>query len=40
MLWCNVTGSPYFQAYQDYVKGYPFMNQLYVRWETTWLNKA
>ena len=40
MLWCNVTGSPYFQAYQDYVKGYNFMNQLYVRWETTWLNKA
>ncbi|MDH3604348.1 MAG: ABC transporter substrate-binding protein, partial [Candidatus Tectomicrobia bacterium] len=40
MLWCNVTGSPYFQAYQDYVKGYHFMNQLYVRWETTWLNKA
>ena len=40
MLWCNVTGSPYFQAYQDYVKGYHFMNQLYVRWESTWLNKA
>jgi peptide/nickel transport system substrate-binding protein len=40
MLWCNVTGSPYFQAYQDYVKGYHFMNQLYVYWETTWLNKA
>jgi peptide/nickel transport system substrate-binding protein len=39
MLWCNVTGSPYFQAYQDYVKGYHFMNQLYVRWETTWLDK-
>ncbi len=40
MLWCNITGSPYFQAYQDYVKGYHFMNQLYVRWESTWLNKA
>ncbi len=40
MYWCNITGSPYFQAYQDYVKGYHFMNQLYVRWETTWLNKA
>jgi peptide/nickel transport system substrate-binding protein len=40
MLWCNITGSPYFQAYQDYVKGYHFMNQLYVRWESTWLDKA
>lgn len=40
MLWCNITGSPYFQAYRDYVKGYYFMNQLYVRWETTWLDKA
>ena len=38
--WCNVTGSPYFQAYQKYVKGYHFMNQLYVRWESTWLDKA
>jgi peptide/nickel transport system substrate-binding protein len=40
MLWCNITGSPYFQAYQKHVKGYHFMNQLYVRWETTWLDKA
>ena len=40
MLWCNVTGSPYFQGYQKYVKGYHFLNQLYVRWETTWLDKA
>jgi hypothetical protein len=40
MLWCNITGSPYFQAYRDYVKGYHFMNQLYVYWETTWLDKA
>ena len=40
MLWCNITGSPYFQAYRDYVKGYHFMNQVYVYWETTWLNKA
>jgi peptide/nickel transport system substrate-binding protein len=40
MLWCNVTGSPYFQAYRDHVKGYHFMNQLYVHWETTWLDKA
>jgi ABC-type transport system substrate-binding protein len=30
MLWCNITGSPYFQGYRDYVKGYHFMNQLYV----------
>lgn len=40
MLRCNITGSPYFQTYQKYVKGYHFMNQLYVRWETTWLDKA
>jgi ABC-type transport system substrate-binding protein len=40
MLWCNITGSPYFQAYHDYVKGYHFMNQLYVYWEATWLEKA
>jgi peptide/nickel transport system substrate-binding protein len=40
MLWCNVTGSPYFQAHRDYVKGYHFMNQLYVHWGTTWLDKA
>jgi ABC-type transport system substrate-binding protein len=40
MLWCNITGSPYFQAYRDYVKGYHFMNQLYVYWETTWLAKG
>jgi ABC-type transport system substrate-binding protein len=40
MLWCNITGSPYFQAYRDYVKGYHFMNQLYVYWEATWLEKA
>jgi ABC-type transport system substrate-binding protein len=40
MLWCNITGSPYFQAQRDYVKGYHFMNQLYVYWETTWLAKG
>ncbi len=40
MLRCNITDSPYFQAYRDYVKGYHFMNQVYVYWETTWLDKA
>jgi ABC-type transport system substrate-binding protein len=40
MLWCNMTDSPYFQAYRDNVKGYHFMNQVYVYWETTWLEKA
>src|SRR5712691_2404243 len=40
MLWCNMTDSPYFQAYRDYVKGYHFMNQVYVYWETTWLAKG
>jgi ABC-type transport system substrate-binding protein len=40
MLWCNITGSPYFQAYGDNIHGYHFMNQVYVRWETTWIDKA
>jgi peptide/nickel transport system substrate-binding protein len=40
MLWCNITGSPYFQAQREHVKGYDFMNQVYVYWETTWLAKA
>jgi peptide/nickel transport system substrate-binding protein len=40
MLWCNMTDSPYFQAYRDSVKGYHFMNQVYVYWETTWVDKA
>jgi ABC-type transport system substrate-binding protein len=40
MLWCNITGSPYFQAYRDTIKGYNFLNQLYVDWETTWIDKA
>jgi ABC-type transport system substrate-binding protein len=39
MLWCNITGSPYFQVARDHVKGYHFMNQLYVFWETTWMDK-
>jgi peptide/nickel transport system substrate-binding protein len=40
MLWCNMTDSPYFQVYRNNVKGYHFMNQVYVYWETTWLDKA
>jgi peptide/nickel transport system substrate-binding protein len=40
MLWCNMTDSPYFQVYRNHVKGYHFMNQVYVYWETTWLDKA
>jgi peptide/nickel transport system substrate-binding protein len=40
MLWCNMTDSPYFQVYRDYIKGYHFMNQVYVYWETTWLQKT
>jgi len=35
MLWCTMTDSPYFQAYCDFVKGYHFMNQLYIYWDTT-----
>jgi hypothetical protein len=36
MLWCTMTDSPYFQAYCDFVKGYHFMDQLYIYWDTTW----
>jgi ABC-type transport system substrate-binding protein len=39
LFWCNISGSPYFQAYRDYVNGYHFMNQVYVYWDTTWLDK-
>lgn len=37
LYWVNLTGSPYFQAHRDDVKGYLFYNQLYVYFETTWL---
>ncbi|HYY16672.1 MAG TPA: ABC transporter substrate-binding protein [Gammaproteobacteria bacterium] len=39
LYWINLCGSPYFQAHRDYVQGYPFYNELYMFYETTWLRK-
>jgi peptide/nickel transport system substrate-binding protein len=39
LYWINLCGSPYFQAHRDYVQGYPFYNELYMFFETTWLKK-
>jgi ABC-type transport system substrate-binding protein len=39
LYWINICGSPYFQAHRDYVQGYPFYNELYMFYETTWLKK-
>jgi hypothetical protein len=35
----NATGYPYYQAYRNNVKGYPFYNRSYLFLETTWLDK-
>jgi peptide/nickel transport system substrate-binding protein len=37
--WVNVTTYPFFQAYQSYVRDYPFYNGAYVFFATTWLAK-
>jgi ABC-type transport system substrate-binding protein len=37
--WVNVTTYPFFQAYRNYVKDYPFYNGAYVFFATTWLAK-
>jgi len=39
LYWVNVTGYPFFQAYRDTVKGYPFYNTTLVLFGTTWLAK-
>ncbi len=37
--WVNVTTYPFFQAYRNHVKNYPFYNQAYLFLATTWLAK-
>src|SRR5262252_6374919 len=37
--WVNVTTYPYFEAYRQNVKDFPFYNQAYQFFETTWLQK-
>jgi len=39
LYWVNVTGYPFFQAYRDTVKEYPFYNTTLVLFGTTWLAK-
>ena len=41
LYWVNVTGYPFFQAYRDPVKDYPFYNghNGLVMFGTTWLEK-
>jgi peptide/nickel transport system substrate-binding protein len=37
--WVNITTYPYFEAYRQTVKNFPFYNQAYQFFETTWLEK-
>ena len=37
LYWINVTGYPFFQAYRNQVKNYPFYNQAYFFLEQVWL---
>jgi peptide/nickel transport system substrate-binding protein len=39
LYWVNVTGYPFFQAYRDTVKNYPFYIAALVKFGTTWLEK-
>ena len=39
IYWVNVTGYPFFQAYQDYVKDFAFYDQAYLFLEKVWLAK-
>jgi len=39
LYWVNVTGYPFFQAYQDYVKDFAFYDQAYLFLEKVWLAK-
>jgi len=39
VYWVNVTGYPFFQAYQDYVKDFAFYDQAYLFLEKVWLAK-
>jgi ABC-type transport system substrate-binding protein len=37
--WVNLTTYPYFEAYRQNVKNFPFYNQAYQFFDTTWLEK-
>jgi peptide/nickel transport system substrate-binding protein len=37
--WVNLTTYPYFEAYQQTVKNFPFYNAAYQFFDTTWLEK-
>jgi len=37
--WVNLTTYPYFEAYRQTVKNFPFYNQAYQFFDTTWLEK-
>ena len=39
LYWVNVTGYPFFQAYQDYVKDFAFYDQAYLFLENVWVDK-
>jgi len=39
LYWVNVTGYPFFQAYQDYVKDFAFYDQAYFFLEKVWVDK-
>jgi len=39
LYWVNVTGYPFFQAYRDHVKNFPFYNTALLLLGTTWLEK-
>src|SRR6266853_3798486 len=37
--WVNLTTYPYFEAYRQNVQNFPFYNQAYQFFDTTWLEK-
>ena len=39
LYWVNTTGYPFYQAYRNNVKDYPFYNRAYLFLESTWLEK-
>jgi ABC-type transport system substrate-binding protein len=39
LYWVNVTGYPFFQAYQGYVKDFAFYDQAYFFFEKVWVDK-
>ena len=39
MYWNDVSGSPFFQVAQPWVKGYVFNSEFEVHYDTVWLDK-